>query len=74
MLGQMMDEQLTITSLMRHGRKVNGDTEIVSVVHDNPRHRYTMRDCFDRAGQLANALTALGLKNGSTIGTLAWND
>jgi len=74
MLGQMMDEQLTITSLMRHGRSINGDTEIVSVVHDNPRHRYTMRDCFDRAAQLANALTALGLKSGSTIGTLAWND
>lgn len=74
MLGLMMDEQLTITSLMRHGRTINAGTEIVSVVHDNPRHRYTMAECFDRAGQLANALTHLGLESGSTIGTLAWND
>ena len=74
MLGQMMNEQLTITSLMRHGQLVNGDTEIVSVTHDNPRHRYTLGECFDRAAQLANALKELGLKKGETIGTLAWND
>ena len=74
MLGQMMGEQLTITALMNHGRRINGGSEIVSVVHDNPRHRYTMAECFDRAGQLANALTALGMQQGDTIGTLAWND
>lgn len=74
MLGLMMDEQLTITALMRHGRAINGESEIVSVVHDNPRHRYTMADCFDRAGQLANALNELGLEQGMTVGTLAWND
>jgi len=74
MLGLMMSDQLTITSLMRHGRKVNGDSEIVSITHDNPRHVYTQADCFDRAGQLANALGKLGLESGQTIGTLAWND
>ena len=74
MLGQMMNEQLTITSLMRHGKSVNGDAEIVSVTHDNPRHRYTLGECFDRAAQLANALQELGLKEGETVGTLAWND
>jgi len=74
MLGQMMNEQLTITSLMRHGRSVNGDAEIVSVTHDDTRHRYTLRECFDRAAQLANALKELGLQDGETIGTLAWND
>jgi len=74
MLGLMMDDQLTITSLMRHGRAINGDSEIVSITHDNPRHRYTMAECFDRAGQLANALRKLGLQEGQTVGTLAWND
>ena len=74
MLGQMMNDQLTITSLMRHGQTINGDSEIVSVVHDNPRHVYTQSDCFDRAGQLAHALQKLGLKSGQTVGTLAWND
>ena len=74
MLGLMMNEQLTITSLMRHGRSINGDSEIVSVVHDNPRHRYTQSECFDRAAQLANALKKLGLEQGDIVGTLAWND
>jgi fatty-acyl-CoA synthase len=70
----MMKDQLTIQMLMRHGRSINGDSEIVSVTHDNPRHRYSMAECFDRAGQLANALNKLGLKQGETIGTMAWND
>lgn len=69
-----MNEQLTITSLMRHGRSINSASEIVSVTHDNPRHRYTMGECFDRAGQLANALQKLDLQQGDTVGTLAWND
>lgn len=74
MHGLMMDDQLTITALMRHGRSINGDSEIVSITHDNPRHRYTMSECFDRAGQLANALKKMGLAEGETVGTLAWND
>lgn len=74
MRGLMMSDQLTITALMRHGRTINGDSKIISVVHDNPRHEYTQAECYDRAGQLANALNKLGLKHGETIGTLAWND
>lgn len=74
MLGLMMGDQLTITALMRHGRTINGDSKIVSVVHDNPRHEYTQAECYDRAGQLANALQDLGLKQGDVVGTLAWND
>jgi len=74
MLGLMMDDQLTLTSLMRHGRIVNGNSQIVSVTHDNPRHRYTQSECFDRAAQLASGLRKLGLEEGQTVGTLAWND
>jgi acyl-CoA synthetase (AMP-forming)/AMP-acid ligase II len=74
MLGLMMNDQLTITSLMRHGRVINGGSEIVSVVHDNPRHVYTQAECYDRAGKLAGALKTLGLQQGQTVGTLAWND
>ena len=74
MLGLMMDEQLTLTSLMRHARKIYSDTKIVSITHDHDRHRYTMGECFDRAGQLANAMTRLGMQQGDMLGTLAWND
>ena len=74
MLGLMMDDQLTITSLMRHAKSIYSDTEIVSVTHDHDRFRYTMGECFDRSAQLANALQKMGAKEGEMVATLAWND
>lgn len=74
MLGLMMDEQLTINSLMTHAKRLYADSKITSITHDHDRHRYTMGECFDRAGQLANALSKLGMRQGDMIGTLAWND
>ncbi|MFT7403838.1 long-chain fatty acid--CoA ligase [Zhongshania sp.] len=70
----MMNTQLTITSIMKHAEQINGSVEVVSVTADNPRHRYTYRDAFARVRQLANALDALGLEQGDTIATFAWND
>ena len=55
MNGLMMDVPLTITSIVRHAERVHGHKEIVSITRDNPRHRYTYRDCFARARQLAGA-------------------
>ena len=39
MNGLMMDKDLSIASIVQHAERVNGDTEIVSVTRDNPRHR-----------------------------------
>ena len=39
MNGLMMNQQLTITSIVEHAERVNGDAEIVSVTAENPRHR-----------------------------------
>ncbi|MFX6949755.1 AMP-binding protein, partial [Acinetobacter baumannii] len=36
-------------------------------------HRYDYRGLAGRARQLANALTALGVKPGDRVATLAWN-
>ena len=74
MNGLMMDFPLTITSIIQHAESVHGDSEIVSVTRDNPRHRYTYRDAFRRTRQLANALATWSLASGSSIATLAWND
>jgi fatty-acyl-CoA synthase len=74
MNGLMMDMQLSITAIMEHAERVNGDTEIVSVTRDNPRHRYTYRDAFARARKLANGIAGWGLARGDRIATLAWND
>ncbi|MBL8267786.1 long-chain-fatty-acid--CoA ligase, partial [Steroidobacter sp.] len=74
MLGQMMDRPLLISSIARHAELQHPRREIVSIVADNPRHRYTYRDAFARARKLANALKRLGLQHGDRVATLAWND
>ena len=71
MLGQMMDDPLTITSIMQFADRVFRDTEIVSVTADNPRHRYTFGEAFARSRRLANVLDGLGLARGDRIATLA---
>lgn len=74
MLGQMMPFQLTIQSVIRHASRLYKDTEIVSVTADHPQHRYTLGDALERAAQLANAFSELGLKSGDRVATMAWND
>ena len=74
MNGLMMDSQLTITTIMKHADRIHRNSEIVSVTADNPQHRYTYKDAFQRVRQLANALKGCGFKRGDRIATLAWND
>ncbi|MEM1113691.1 MAG: 3-(methylthio)propionyl-CoA ligase [Pseudomonadota bacterium] len=74
MNGLMMDIGLSITSIMKHAERFNGDREIVSVTADNPRHRYTYADAYKRARQLANGIADWGLASGDRVATLAWND
>ncbi len=74
MNGLMMDMPLSIASIVEHAEKVNGGAEIVSITGDNPRHRYTYREAFARARQLADAMSGFGLSTGDRVGTLAWND
>ena len=47
--------------------------EIVSRTVEGPIHRCTYGDIHRRSKQVANALTALGVKPGDRIATLAWN-
>ena len=74
MNGLMMSVSLNLKSIIEHGTRVNGDGEIVSVTRDNPRHRYTYKDAFTRANQLASAMSSWGLEPGDRVATLAWND
>ena len=74
MQGLMMNTPLLISSIAKHAEKFHGGQEIVSVTADNPLHRYTYRESFGRAKQLANALERLGLNRGDRVATLCWND
>ena len=69
-----MDTPLLISSLADHAARNFGSREIASITADNPLHRYTYKECFSRARQLANALDKLGLEHGDRVATLCWND
>ena len=73
MKGLIMDRPLLISSLLDHAVIYHGGVEIVSRTIEGPILRYTYADCASRSKKLAKALTALGVKEGDRIGTLAWN-
>lgn len=74
--GQMMDQPLLISSILRFAARHYPATEIVSRTVEGDLHRYTYRDCERRARQMAQALTkpgGLGVTMGQRVATLAWN-
>ena len=74
MRGQMMAMPLTIHSLIDHGARYHGDTEIVSVETDGTKTKMTWKGISDRARQLSSALAKLGLFKGDRVATIAWNN
>jgi fatty-acyl-CoA synthase len=68
----MQDFPLTITGILRHGRRVYGDSECVTWTEGEPR-RATFSEVADNADRLAAALTKLGVSDGDRVGTFCWN-
>ena len=72
--GLMMNRPLLISGILEHGAAQFGEQEIVSRETHGPLHRTTYAQAAKRARQLANALAQLGLKAGSAVGSIAWNN
>jgi fatty-acyl-CoA synthase len=73
-VGKMMDMPLLVSSILEHGSNQFGGQEIVSRETHGPVHRYRFIDMAKRAKQLANVLDSWGLKQGSVVGSIAWNN
>ena len=73
LMGQMMSQPLLISSILDYAAKHYPATEIVSRRVEGDMHRYTYRDCQQRAKKMANALAGLGVQIGDRVATLAWN-
>ena len=73
MLGNMMQQPLLISSIIRQAAQLFSQTPIVSRRIEGDIHRYTFADCYQRSSRLAHALVELGVREGDRIGTLAWN-
>ena len=72
-MGQMMSQPLLISSIIDFAARHYGQSEIVSRRVEGDMHRYTYRDCRDRAKRVAHALQGLGVQMGDRVATLAWN-
>ena len=72
--GKMMERPLLISAILEHGADQFGQQSIVSRETHGALHRYTFADMANRSKQLANALASIGLKLGSVVGTIAWNN
>jgi acyl-CoA synthetase (AMP-forming)/AMP-acid ligase II len=73
LLGLMQQHPLLISSLIEHAASAHPGVPIVSFAPGAPAHRCTYADIDCRARQLAKALTALGVREGDRVGTMAWN-
>ncbi|MES2072404.1 MAG: 3-(methylthio)propionyl-CoA ligase [Pseudomonadota bacterium] len=73
LMGQMMGQPLLISNIIEHADRNFGSNEIVSRRAEGDIHRYTYRECHQRAKKLANAFKKLDIKIGDRIATLAWN-
>ncbi len=73
MRSTMMDVQLTVAALMRHGVSAYGDREVVTATADGVR-RQSYQQTGANAARLANALRALGIDADQRVATLMWNN
>ncbi|MBJ9752222.1 3-(methylthio)propionyl-CoA ligase [Burkholderia cepacia] len=73
MEGLMMQQQLSVASLLMHAERHHGSQQIVSRRVEGDVHRYTFRNLANRSRRMANALSSLGVSRSDRVGTLAWN-
>ena len=72
--GLMMNRPMLISGILEHGAAQFGEQEVVSRETHGPLHRTTYTEVAGRSRQLANALAQMGLKAGSAVGSIAWNN
>ncbi len=73
MNGLMQNQQLLLSSLLKHAERFHPETEIVSRTVEGAIHRYGYGDAARRTRKLADALHRNRIMSGDRVATLAWN-
>ena len=68
----MMERPLLISDLFEHGRRLYGDSRVITVTDEGDRIA-TYKEIGARVHQLANALAKLGVGKEDRVATLCWN-
>ena len=74
MLGNMMHQELTISSLIKHAALYHGSGEVVSVETSGSIARSDWKTVEKNARAMASALEKLGVEKGDRCATIAWNN
>jgi len=69
----MQNTPLLMSRILGRGALLDPDIEVVTA-QANGSHRQTLKQTWDRAQQLANALNAHGIKVGDRIASFMWNN
>jgi fatty-acyl-CoA synthase len=73
MKSTMQATPLLISSLLRYGTRVHGDSEVITWTGQGSR-KTTYRQLGDQAAQLAGALRGLGVTGDQRVATFMWNN
>jgi fatty-acyl-CoA synthase len=73
MRSTMLEEPLLVSSILRRGQHVFGDSEVVTLRPDG-YHSTPFATVGERAERLAKALRRLGIGESDRVGTFLWND
>ncbi|MHA6260473.1 long-chain fatty acid--CoA ligase [Sporosarcina sp. CAU 1771] len=69
----MMQTPLLLSSFVKRAEQYFPDKLIISRTGENKIHRIPYSEFAKRSRKLADALTKLGMKHGTKVGTFAWN-
>lgn len=69
----MQDYPITVAMLFDHGRRIYGDSEVVTAEGGGTYRRASFAEVAERADRLAAGLRGLGVGLGDRVGTFCWN-
>ena len=69
----MQQTPLLMSRILGRGAKLDPNEEIVTLL-ENGTHRQTLKTTWERANQVAGALSGLGINVGDRVASFMWNN
>ena len=69
----MSRTQLLMSRILGRGARLDPNEEVVTLM-PNGTHRQTLKATWQRANQVAGALSAMGIQEGDRVGSFMWNN